>query len=124
MSRHLLRIAALVAAGFAATAAHADVTYGFGTVDLAPQGRLSGSFVVTEADIADGTLTGPEMAARANFSFTDAAAPLQPATFTPTEFGTYVYSPYYGEIYVDRVSGEPYAGLIEWRATDTSTGQV
>lgn len=105
-----------------AGAAAADITYSYGSIPLSPQGRLSGSFTATSAAIADGILTADELTA--NFSFADAGAPFAPAEFTAPEFENYLFTAFYGEIYVDRVSGAMYSGGFSWRAADTATAQT
>lgn len=109
--------------GARASPAAIDYTYSYGTVTLAPQGRISGAFRTTDAYVIDGILSAEEL--KANFDFSDASAPFAPAQFTPPEFAELIITTANtGEIYVDRVSGVPYAGFILWRATDTATGQI
>lgn len=124
MPRPIHAILAATACLLAANAAHAvDYVYGYGTVALTPQGQLTGSFRTTDAYVGDGIVTAEELTA--DFTFSNASAPFAPAQFAPAEFAERIITTGdTGEIYVDRVSGEPYAGLIYWRATDTSTGQV
>lgn len=114
-----LRFALLLCLLFAGTAA-ANITYTYGTVDF-EQGRLTGSFTATEAAIADGILTADELTA--NFVLSNTAAPFAPAEFTPPEFDDFLLTVEYGDLHVDRSSGEPYSDIFGWNAVDSSTGQ-
>jgi hypothetical protein len=117
-TRYLCLIATLclLQAGTAA----AEITYGYGTVQLG-QAQLTGSMRTTEAAIADGILTADELTA--DFVFSNPPAPFAPAQFTPSEFDDELLTIYGPELYVDRSSGEPYAQIAGWFATDDETGQ-
>lgn len=100
--------------------AAAVITYGYGPVTF-PHGTVTGALTATEAAIADGILTADELSLQ--FTLAQTTSPYQPVEFSTSELIAPLTSPFYGEIYVDRVSGALLSGDFIWRAVDTLTGQ-
>lgn len=113
----LAAIASLLASGTAA----AVITYGYGPVTF-PHGTITGALTATESAIADGILRADEFGAQ--FTLAQTTTPYQAAEFDTSELWQSLSSPFYGEIYVDRVSGKILSGDFIWGATDTLTGQA
>jgi hypothetical protein len=86
---------------------------------LTPQGHIEGALTVTDAAIADGSITIDEI--NANFVFSNVSAPFAPTTFTSAQFQ--FFSLNFGELYIDRSSGLILTTPYSLSAHDAGTGQ-
>lgn len=81
--RNLLSAVAAATWLLASGLASAAITYSYDAGSLTPQGRLDGAFTVTEAEIADGSISVGE--GSLNFTLSNVGAPFAPTTFSPDE---------------------------------------
>ena len=122
MRRNVLSFAAALVWLCVAGAASADISYSYDATTLTPQGRLDGAFSVTEAAIADGSITAGDLSV--NFVLSNVSAPFTATTFTTAELSPTIFTINFGEIYVERSSGQVMSGDFSMSATDVETGQM
>jgi len=121
MGHSTLRSAAALVWLLATGAVSADISYSYDTSALT-NGRLAGAFTVTEAGIADGSITLGDISA--NFVLSDVSPPHIATTFTTPEWSPTIYTIIFGEIYVERSSGAIMSGDFYMSANDVETGQT